>query len=210
MFEEFSTFLYCVIGNFNTVGALVPSSHALAKAITLEISRKETPACVLEVGAGTGVFTKRLVQILGKEDHLDICEIAPKFIRYLQKILHEHEDFKNFKGTIDFFTEEVQKIPYKERYDFIISSLPLNRFSPESVAEILEVLVQLAKPKGWISYFEYMGVRKLQSLYSRGEKKARIFKIGELLDKFIAEYEVYHTPVWRNFPPAYARHCQKK
>lgn len=210
MFEELSTFVYCAIVNFNTTGAIAPSSKALAKAITAEIGRREQPASVLEVGAGTGVFTRKLAQILGAEDCLDICEVNPKFSRYLGKMIEKEPVFKNFKGKLQLWPVEVQKIPPKQ-YDFIVSSLPLNKFTPELVSELLRTLLQLVKPNGWISYFEYMGVREIQNIYCRwGREKERIVKVSEIMRKFIGAYEVYHMPVWRNFPPAYARHCQKK
>lgn len=210
MLEEFSTFVYCALVNFNSIGAVAPSSQALAKAITARIAQKTTPANVLEVGAGTGVFTKQLIQILGDTDTLDICEINPKFLQYLRNMVYQDPSFKNFKGTVRVLPIPVQTITNFEHYDFIVSGLPLNAFPPELVSEILEVLLKLVKPNGWISYFEYMGIRNLKSLYSGRKEKERVRKVRDVLKQFIDCHQVSCIPVWRNFPPAYTRHCQKR
>ena len=61
-------FLSQVLSNFGTVGAIAPSSPLLAKAIVQPLQdRPERPISVLEVGAGTGVFTARILKSLDRE-----------------------------------------------------------------------------------------------------------------------------------------------
>lgn len=209
MLQEIYTFVRSSLANFDSVGAIAPSSQKLATAITDAVAQKQGPASILEVGAGTGVFTKKLVQILGEQDELAICELHPKFMTYLQELAKNHPNFRNFHGKLQFFNTPAQQLEGESRYDFIVSGLPLNAFPPQLVSEILGVLLRLVKPGGWISYFEYIGVRQIKRAYSQGEEKERINEVDRLVTDFIRRYEVYHVPVFWNLPPAYARHCQK-
>lgn len=210
MLSNLYTFLQGTVSDFCTTGAIAPSSPALAKAITTVVAQREKPAYILEVGAGTGVFTKKLVEILRAEDKLDVCEINPNFMKYIQEMAERSPSFKKFPGTIRYLLCPVQQIEGIEKYDFIVSSLPLNAFTPQLVSEILEVLLRLVKPQGWISYFEYIGVRVPKKLLAGRKERERIDGVTKLVTDFIRRYEVYHIPVLCNLPPAYARHCQKR
>lgn len=210
MWKEIETFWHATFSSFDSVGAIAPSSQALAQAIVREVAGKKKPVRVLEVGAGTGVFTKKLIEILGPGDHLDICELHPPFIQFLQELTAKDPAFVNFRGTFRLLPMPVQKIEGQEAYDYIVSGLPLNAFPPSLVEELLAKLLLLIKPSGWISYFEYIGVRRAKMIFSFGQEEQRIRAVNRIVMNFIRHYEVYHIPVWRNLPPAYARHCQKK
>lgn len=210
MLQEIFTFVRGSVSNFGRVGAIAPSSTRLAQAITAHVAHKNGPAKVLEVGAGTGVFTKRLVEILGAGDHLDICELHPEFMQYLQKMGKTHPSFQNFKGSLAFLQMPAQQIQGENCYDFIVCGLPFNGFPPELVQELLGVLLRLVKPGGEISYFEYVAVRKLRKNFALGTERHRAQKVDHLMSNFLHQHEIAHVPVWKNFPPAYVRHCQKK
>src|SRR3974377_2016227 len=65
------------------VGAIAPSSRRLARLITSKI----LPACapVLELGPGTGVFTRALLARGLREDQLILVECDPRFARLLER-----------------------------------------------------------------------------------------------------------------------------
>jgi phospholipid N-methyltransferase len=210
MWKEVQTFWQATFASFDSVGAIAPSSQALAQAITQQVSQKKGRVRVLEVGAGTGVFTRKLIEILAVEDHLDICELHPPFIQYLQELTTTSPAFINFKGTFRLLPMPVQNISGAAQYDYIVSGLPLNAFEPQLVEDILTHLLKLLKPNGWISYFEYIGVRRLKMVLSFGKDEQRIHGVNHIVTHFIRRYEMYHIPVWHNLPPAYARHCQKR
>jgi phospholipid N-methyltransferase len=205
--HDIYTFWQQTIEQFNVTGAIAPSSKSLAKAMTSVIRRHSHPGKILEVGAGTGVFTEEIFKILGSNDYLDICEINSQFMDCLQKRFQE--DAQKFPGRIRFLPIDIQKIEGQEEYDFIISSLPLNAFKPEMVKKILEVYWRVLKPWGWLSYFEYIGIRTVKMIVSGRQEKERLRQISTLVKDFIHHNEVFHTPVVWNLPPAYARHCQK-
>ena len=75
------SFFLAWLANPLRVGAVSPSSRALADAITAEI----TPACapVIELGPGTGVFTRSLIARGIPEERLALIEYSRDFARRL-------------------------------------------------------------------------------------------------------------------------------
>ncbi|UCC32357.1 MAG: hypothetical protein JSU86_08750, partial [Phycisphaerales bacterium] len=78
-------FLTSYLRKPNVVGAIAPSSRALAVALCEPYRRFRGPAKILEVGAGTGAVTRHLGSLLGDQDELDICEIHPDFADILEQ-----------------------------------------------------------------------------------------------------------------------------
>ncbi|WP_342363005.1 hypothetical protein [Terrarubrum flagellatum] len=64
------------------VAAVAPSGEALARLITCEIARDDGP--VLELGTGTGVFTRALLARGVRESDLTLVEHGSDFARMLQ------------------------------------------------------------------------------------------------------------------------------
>src|SRR5499427_9753121 len=65
------------------VGAISPSSQRLARLITSEITPASAP--VLELGPGTGVFTRALLGRGLTEQELILVECDPRFARLLER-----------------------------------------------------------------------------------------------------------------------------
>lgn len=66
-----------------SVGAIAPSGAALAQAITREITPSEAP--VIELGAGTGVFTRALLSRGVREQDLILVESSEHFANLLEQ-----------------------------------------------------------------------------------------------------------------------------
>lgn len=64
------------------VGAVMPSSAALADALTAEVSPASAP--VIELGPGTGAVTQALLRRGVPEDRLALVELTAKFARRLE------------------------------------------------------------------------------------------------------------------------------
>ena len=60
-----------------------------------------------------------------------------------------------------------KRFPTDEPYEVIVSGLPLNNFSVESVEGILSQLMKLLKPGGTLSFFEYIAIRRFKAVVSR-------------------------------------------
>ena len=200
-----SNFLKHFITNPSKVGALAPSSHALAVQITDRIpDRSHTDANesgmrFLEIGAGTGVFTREIIKKLGPSDCLDVVESNPEFCTLLR------QEFQNFPQV------KIHEISFTDfesnPYDAIISGLPLNAFKPEYVAAILKKYEELTKPGGVVSYFEYIVLEKIKKAFLFGEAYERFSQVLRHKEIFVQKHHATHTHVLLNFPPARVQFC---
>ncbi len=85
-------------------------------------------------------------------------------------------------------------------YDFIISGLPLNNFSPNMVREVFESYFKLLAPGGTLSYFEYMYVRSLRKRIGRRDEKQRMRSLDEIITPYLSQHRVRRSWVFVNLP----------
>lgn len=190
------------------VGAVAPSSKFLVDALVRPFSRRRHPSRVLEIGAGTGRVTRRIGQLMGPEDHFDICEIQHSFADLIEATVLAAPRLAEARrdGRIRLLRCPAQDIVDPIGYDFIISGLPFTAFEPELVVKLLQAVRRNLRPGGVFSYFEYLALRRLNSTFALGRGRRRIHAVSALLDKHIGEHEFRRETVLLNVPPAYARH----
>ncbi|MHC4695189.1 MAG: class I SAM-dependent methyltransferase [Planctomycetota bacterium] len=193
-----------------TVGAVGPSSRALAAALSDPFKLRTRPARVLEVGAGTGAITRHLGGLLAEDDELDICEKHPDFARILERDVLARADFRPAiqSGRVRLLHLPVQELTHENRYDFVISGLPLTAFGLRDVHDVFKVIRRSLKPGGIFSYFEYVGLRRTSRLLWLGKQRRRIRMVSAYLSKHIKRHQFDTRTVLRNFPPAHARHLR--
>jgi len=191
-----------------TVGSVTPSSQSLAAALTAPLAAHDGPVRVLEIGAGTGAVTRRLAALLGPADRLDVCEIDPTFVRILERTVLATGALAaaTAEGRVRLLHCPVQDLDAPERYDYVISGLPMTAFEPKEVRAILRAIQRSLRPGGVFSYFEYAGIRRLMKMSPSRRWRRRIRAVSTLLDAHIREYQVAKRTVYRNLPPAHARH----
>src|SRR5205814_124645 len=80
---DFLEFFRALLADPARVSAIAPSSRTLARLITQEIFPGEGP--VIELGPGTGSFTKALLQRGLAESDLLLIEYGSDFVRLLQQ-----------------------------------------------------------------------------------------------------------------------------
>ncbi|MGH9474920.1 MAG: class I SAM-dependent methyltransferase [Terriglobales bacterium] len=194
--------------HFHATGAIAPSSGALAAQMTapLAAAAGRRRLAVLEVGAGTGVFTRAILERLRDGDRLEVCEINRAFQPVLEARLEEAK-VEQRGITCALHYDDICAWPDRPTYDFIISGLPLNNFSPELVERILTLFAALLLPGGVLSYFEYLFIRKVKFvLVGDSAERARLRAIGAVVERFMSQHASRAVPVALNFPPAMARH----
>jgi phospholipid N-methyltransferase len=197
-------FIFEFIKHPTEVGAILPSSRGLAKEIVGEIPKDLTakPRRILEVGPGTGVFTEKIVKRMNPQDELVLVEFDEKFCNELRK------KFANTRNVTIIQGDIAQHKP-DQKYDFIISGLPLNAFKSDFVGTIFDKFEKdLIKDNGKISYFEYIGVPEVKMLLANTEDKENLGKILELKKKFYKKYKLRTGEVYFNAPAARVLHHQ--
>jgi phosphatidylethanolamine/phosphatidyl-N-methylethanolamine N-methyltransferase len=194
----------------NAIGAIVPSSRALAIAVAEPLRRSIRPIRVLEVGAGTGPVTRYLGTLLGDKDQFDICELQPEFADLLERDVLSKPPFVKMvsEGRVRLLRTPAQKIEGHNVYDFIISGLPLTAFELDDVKKIFTVYKRLLKPNGVLSYFEYTWLRQTSRVLALGRSRTRLRAVNAYLNRNIREHEFARRAVLNNFPPAHARHMR--
>jgi len=192
------------------VGAVAPSSRALAEALSRPYRECASPARVLEVGAGTGPVTSYLASQLGDQDELHVCEIRPDFAHILEQTVLTEDRFGAAIGQkrVRLYQMPIQELDRENYYDFVISGLPLTAFSLRDIKDVLRVIRKSLKSGGVLSYFEYVALRKAVSRLTPGVhgKKRRV--ISAYLSRNIRRYQFAKETVLQNMPPAHARHLR--
>ncbi|MFG3051983.1 class I SAM-dependent methyltransferase [Kitasatospora sp. NPDC048239] len=209
-------FLAEALRTFRSTGALAPSGEGLVNALVVPVtSRPDRPLSVLEVGAGTGAVTRRLARVLRPGDRLHVVEANPRFVRRLR----EDPDLGRLGPRIGLRLsacrlEELPECrpqapngggPPGERYDVIVSGLPLTNFEPAEVRHVLDLYLRLLVPGGELTYFGYLGTTAARTLVAGPRRGARHRAVVRLLRRFEAVHGLGNRTVWRNLPPARAQ-----
>jgi phospholipid N-methyltransferase len=193
---------------FFTTGAIAPSSRFLARTVTRPVREKKGPARILEIGPGTGAVTRTLVTLLGPGDHLDLVELNPTFVARLQRRFAEEPRFQRVASQVSIHGLPLQEFTSPEKYDFIISGLPLNNFPPQLVQEVFESYFRLLAPHGLLSFFEYMAFRPLKRYVGPKRERARMTGVNSVVRPFLDEARIKRDWVFVNFPPAWVQHLR--
>ncbi len=160
------------------------------------------------MGPGTGAVTAHIVRRMQEDDRLDLVELNPRFVEQLRRRLADEPDFQAVAPRTRIFCQPVEAIEDQEGHDTIISGLPLNNFEVAEVRQVLDALRRLAKPGGTLSFFEYIGVRPLRGLVSRGVQRDRLRGIGQAIGELLEQGEFRRDRVWFNAPPAWVHHVR--
>lgn len=135
-------FLLRVLNNPRAIGAVAPSSAALARAMAVEIPRGP----VLELGPGTGAITEAILKRIAPSE-LTLVEYEEDFAKLLRArfpgVAVIRGDAFNLSRTLG------DTAPFAA----IVSGLPLLNFPPEKRAELLaQIFARLAPGAPFIQF----------------------------------------------------------
>ncbi len=195
---------------FHTTGAILPSSRFLARALVGPLESRKTPTRLLEIGPGTGAVTRQIVRRLGPNDHFDLVEINETFAELLRERFQKDPLYQSVAQQSHVHVGPLQDFQADQPYDIIISGLPFNNFSAELVGELMDCCFDLLAPGGTFSFFEYMYVRPVRRVLSRGAERKRLFEIEMLMQKHFQDRRFKTNWIFVNIPPAWVQHLRKE
>ena len=195
-------FLSQALSDLRRTGSVWPSSPILARAMTKSIARVEGPRRILEVGPGTGPFTRAILRKLRAGDHFDLVEINEKFCRKLEKELLSKYRQRHPAVEVRLHCAPIEEAELSGPYDIIVCGLPFNNFPPKLMRQIFRRMFALLKDTGELVYFEYAGVRVMKSPVMDRAGRARLKRIGAIGKSLRRNHDGKKELVLGNFPPA--------
>lgn len=197
------------VRQFETTGAVAPSSRSLARAMTRPLCAcRDRDVRILEVGPGTGAVTREIVRHVKPGDTFDLVEINAEFANLMRKRFETQPHYRTVAERSTVHVCPLQEFEPEGRYDVIISGLPFNNFPSTLVEELLDVCLELLNPGGTLSFFEYMYIRPLRRMVSRSEEKTRLGEIEGILQSRFADHRFDTDWVFVNVPPAWVQHLR--
>ncbi|MDP6112613.1 MAG: methyltransferase domain-containing protein [Planctomycetota bacterium] len=210
MLKEGLTFIKESLRDFRATGAVLPSSHFVARKITSKAVEavNGSQLRVLEVGSGTGSFSRHLVESLSAGDVLDLCEINPNFAERLRSRFTSNGHHPN-GPQIRVYEDSVLNLEPSEPYDFIVSGLPFNSFEPDFVSSVLTKYTEMLKPGGYLSFFEYLFIRELTYPFGSKNYRQRVSAVAEVMSQYYKDRNLESETVLLNIPPAVVHHLSQ-
>ena len=154
-------------------------------------------------------MTGSLVRSLQPGDCLDLVEINDVFADMLRKRFETDEAWNRVADQCEVHQLPLQEFKSDEPYDYVISGLPMNNFEPALVSELLETMFGLMQDGAVLSYFEYIYIRSIKCVLTRGDEKKRIREIDRVVGDWQDKYRFERNWVFVNLPPAWVQHLRK-
>jgi phosphatidylethanolamine/phosphatidyl-N-methylethanolamine N-methyltransferase len=176
-----------------TVGAVAPSSPALARAMVPPNDWKSAQI-VVELGAGTGAITREIQQRIGLNTELAVFELHPDATECLRQ---KFPGIQVIHDTAENLRQHLDRLGHRYA-DCIVSGLPWSMMSDQLQNRILDAVLDTLHPEGVFSAMVY--------LHSKGLPSSNKFK-RKLETRF---GRITASPiVWGNLPPAFVYYCEE-
>ena len=185
-----TTFATQVLADFQSTAAVVPSSRMLAQAMVEPLPLRDAKF-VIELGPGTGVMTRELLELVPQDAQVLAFEVSPRFVEYLNQNL-EDPRLEIVNAGAEAAAEVLQARGW-QRVDAVVSSLGLG-FMPDSQQHaILGGLMPFLSERSVFTQFQYVHRMHLH------ERRLRFYDVGDLLRQYFQT--VQSRTIWRNLPP---------
>lgn len=146
------SFFGAFLKNRQQVGAIIPSGPALSKNIVRALGAIETGKLIIELGPGTGVFTKRLVETYPDNPIMSI-EFGAEFIDDLRTC---YPRVHVVQGCASEIVQHVQDHDYTiDDVGGLISGLPLLTLPPELRNKVWASIAEVLSPEQMYIQFTY-------------------------------------------------------
>lgn len=153
----------------------------------------------MEVGSGTGVMTRALLDLIPSDTTLLAFEINHRFCHYIRSVVSDQR-LVLINSSATRLEEEVRRRGYT-RVDAVVSSLALAFLSDWQRHTFLTEIGSLLGEKGVFTQFQYFHGLQVED----GQLKR--FRLEDLLRRHFSS--VRRKIIWRNLPPAFVFICRK-
>ncbi len=194
---------------FRSTGAILPSGRALARSLAAPVRELSKPIRILEVGPGTGAVTLAIAAAMSATDTLDLVELNDRFADHLRQRLRCDHGLTTVADRTTLHHANIETVNFERPFDVVVSGLPLNNFTSAEVERILVRLMELVRPGGELTFFEYIAIRNVKRFTSRAADRQRLSEIGAALSSLFAGHESRHEAVWTNIPPAWSHRVRQ-
>jgi phosphatidylethanolamine/phosphatidyl-N-methylethanolamine N-methyltransferase len=198
-------FLEEALANYPSVASVAPSSRHLARAMA-EPLRHMKAGVVVELGAGTGVITRALLDLLPADATLIAFEINKKFYRYLRRNFHDPR-LLLINDCAETLGRHLAQLGLK-RVDAMVSSLSFSLMTARQRHAILKGLFACLDAKSVFLQYHYLPARIVNAFPQRRRDGNRPLNVPRMLHQHFGSVESHI--VWRNLPPALVYACERK
>ena len=196
--KSFRTFAAEALADYKTTAAVAPSSRYLAQAMLEPLSLCDG-CTVVELGPGTGVITRALLDLLPQNATLLAFEINRRFYRYLRKCIPDPR-LVILKKSAERVGHELKRRGHA-RVNAVVSSLGLGLMSDRQRRTLLGSLLPFMDEDSVFTQYQYFHGMEIK------DGKLHRFSVGSLLRQYFDSVE--RRMVWLNLPPAFVFACRK-
>ncbi|HJV47311.1 MAG TPA: methyltransferase domain-containing protein, partial [Bacillota bacterium] len=177
------SFFYKFLKSPKRVGSITPSSTFLANAMLRHVDWRNTNS-IVELGAGTGVFTRHINR---KKKDSCVGIIYEQDVEMQRRLKVSYPHF-NFCTTAETIQRDLENLNING-VDCVISGLPFANFDQSLRNRIMDGVVRSLKPGGSFIAFQYSK------------------QMMDQLEDIFTYVDLSFVPF--NFPPAFVYHCKK-
>ncbi|BBF43082.1 ribosomal RNA adenine dimethylase domain protein [Lachnospiraceae bacterium KM106-2] len=157
------------------VGAVAPSSRYLAEQMmeTINFNRCQ---CIVEYGAGTGVFTKEIIKRKKEDTLFLVIEENEVFYRELLQQFGEYENVRIIHGKAEQVDQYLKQYD-QSKADYIVSGIPFASLPKVVSNQILRKTETVLGGKGVFITFQYtMFKKKLFERYFTVRRYKKVYR----------------------------------
>ena len=181
--------------NFQKTAAVVPSSRFLAEAMVEPLPLRAAKV-VVELGPGTGVMTRELLQLVPDDCHVLAFEINPQFVEYLRNEVQDPR-LEVVASGAENAAAELRRRGYTS-VDAVLSSLGFGTMPEAFSHQVIRGLRPFLDRRSGLTQFQYV-----QSIRWH-DGGVEFFDMRAVLGQYFSHVE--RRKVWRNLPPANVLH----
>lgn len=141
------SFIFQFFKKWKQVGAIFPSSIFLVEDMLLEIDFSKA-RLVIELGAGSGSFTKEILKKMHPDCRLVVFEIDDVFTEKLSKIKDSRMTL--IKDSAVYISKYVE-----DKADYVVSGIPLSNLDKDTKNKIIAASEEILIPNGLFLQFQY-------------------------------------------------------